>query len=80
MFLSASNFFVPDVVSATYIELLGPYSRITGPAVIEHPTTNIVLNPGFDLACDSYCNFLIFRTSELKKYAPKVTEVRYNEA
>jgi N-methylhydantoinase A len=32
---------------------------VSGPAIVDQPTTTIVVPPGFDLVCDHYNNFLM---------------------
>ena len=32
---------------------------VTGPAIVDQPTTTIVVPPGFQLVCDHYNNFLM---------------------
>jgi len=34
---------------------------VYGPAIVEEPTTTIVVPPDFDLACDSYDNYIMYR-------------------
>ena len=36
-------------------------SQILGPAVIEQSTTSVVVEPGFQLRCDDFGNYLVFR-------------------
>lgn len=35
-------------------------NMIFGPAIVEEPTTTIVVPPGFNLTCDPYDNYLMY--------------------
>lgn len=39
-------------------------NMIFGPAIIEEPTTTIVVPPDFDLTCDSFDNYVMYRKNE----------------
>lgn len=39
-------------------------NKLLGPAIIEEPTTTIFLTPGYQLTCDRYSNYLIYRQGE----------------
>jgi N-methylhydantoinase A len=39
---------------------MGSGNKISGPAIIEEPTTTIFLTPDWQLACDRYSNYLVF--------------------
>lgn len=39
-------------------------NRVTGPAIVVQPTTTMVVPPDFELLCDEYSNYLIFRKGE----------------
>jgi N-methylhydantoinase A len=34
-------------------------NRLSGPAIVEQPTTTVIVTPGYDLACDAYGNYVI---------------------
>lgn len=40
---------------------LAPGNEVTGPAIVVQPTTTIVVPPDFDLVCDEYMNYLMYR-------------------
>jgi N-methylhydantoinase A len=40
---------------------LAPGSRIDGPAIVEQATTTIVVQPGYQLMCDDFGNYLVYR-------------------
>jgi N-methylhydantoinase A len=40
---------------------LGPGNRITGPAIVEEPTTTVVIPRGFDCSLDEYGNYVMRR-------------------
>jgi len=42
---------------------LGNGNRITGPAIIEEPTTTIVIPPDYEVQCDAYSHYLIYPKS-----------------
>ena len=42
-------------------------NMVFGPAIVEEPTTTIVVPPDFDLTCDSYDNYVMYRKSEKLK-------------
>lgn len=44
--------------------LLKHGNLVFGPAIIEEPTTTIVVPPDFDLTCDSYDNYLMYRKNQ----------------
>jgi len=39
-------------------------NMIFGPAIVEEPTTTIVVPPDFDLTCDSYDNYVMYRNDQ----------------
>lgn len=41
---------------------LGANSVLRGPALVDHPTTSVVVTPAFSLACDQYGNYRLDRT------------------
>ncbi len=41
-----------------------PGHRISGPAIIEQPTTTIVVTPAFNVVCDRYGNYLLHAKGE----------------
>ncbi|MBW2368665.1 MAG: hydantoinase/oxoprolinase family protein, partial [Deltaproteobacteria bacterium] len=48
---------------------------VFGPAIVEEPTTTIVVPPDFDLICDSYNNYVLYRKSEkLEEIIAKLKE------
>lgn len=55
---------------------IGNGNRIQGPAIVEEPTTNILITPDYQLTCDKYNNFILFPAdksfeealSQLRKY------------
>ena len=42
-------------------------NMVFGPAIVEEPTTTIVVPPDFDLTCDSYDNYVMYRKNEKLK-------------
>ena len=40
---------------------LEPENEVTAPAIVVQPTTTIVVPPDFDLVCDEYMNYLMYR-------------------
>jgi N-methylhydantoinase A len=38
---------------------LAPGNVVVGPAIVEQPTTTIIVTAAFDLTCDRYCNYLL---------------------
>ena len=44
--------------------LLKHGNMVFGPAIVEEPTTTIVVPPDFDLTCDSYENYVMYRKDE----------------
>jgi N-methylhydantoinase A len=34
-------------------------NRLSGPAIVEQPTTTVIVTPGYDLTCDAYGNYVI---------------------
>ena len=50
-------------------------NMVFGPAIVEEPTTTIVVPPDFDLKCDSYDNYVMYRKNEkLKDIIDRLTE------
>ncbi len=47
--------------------LLKHGNMIFGPAIVEEPTTTIVVPPDFDLTCDSFENYVMYRKDEKLK-------------
>ena len=47
--------------------LLKNGNMVFGPAIVEEPTTTIVVPPDFDLTCDSYENYVMYRKNEKLK-------------
>lgn len=48
---------------------------VFGPAIVEEPTTTIVVPPDFDLTCDSHDNYLMYRKSQsLEEIIAKLKE------
>ena len=39
---------------------MGRGNMVSGPAIIEEPTTTIFVTPDFQLTCDKYSNYLIY--------------------
>ncbi len=39
---------------------MGHGNRISGPAIIEEPTTTVFITPDFQLTCDKYGNYLVY--------------------
>ena len=46
---------------------MGHGNEIVGPAIIEEPTTTILLTPDWQLTCDRYSNYLLYRKGETLK-------------
>jgi N-methylhydantoinase A len=44
--------------------LLKHGNTVFGPAIVEEPTTTIVVPPDFDLTCDSYDNYVLYRKDQ----------------
>jgi N-methylhydantoinase A len=44
--------------------LLKHGNMVFGPAIVEEPTTTIVVPPDFDLTCDSYDNYILYRKDQ----------------
>lgn len=44
--------------------LLKHGNMVFGPAIIEEPTTTVVVPPDFDLTCDSYDNYVMYRKNQ----------------
>ncbi len=40
---------------------LAPGNRITGPTIVEQATTTVVVQPGYQLMCDDFGNYLVYR-------------------
>jgi N-methylhydantoinase A len=41
-------------------------NRLSGPAIVEQPTTTVIVTPGFDLTSDAYGNYVIQPTDSSK--------------
>ena len=59
-------FFEDSFVSTPVYDglLLKHGNLVFGPAIIEEPTTTIVVPPDFDLTCDSYDNYVMYRKNQ----------------
>lgn len=40
--------------------LMGYGNKVHGPAIVEEPTTTIIITPEYDLMCDSFNNYILF--------------------
>ena len=49
-------------------------NAIFGPAIVEEPTTTIVVPPGYNLACDAYDNYIIY--SKTRKLDEIINELK----
>jgi N-methylhydantoinase A len=39
---------------------LAPGNTISGPAIVEQPTTTIIITAGYDLVCDRFGNYVLY--------------------
>ncbi|HPD61236.1 MAG TPA: hydantoinase/oxoprolinase family protein, partial [Thermodesulfobacteriota bacterium] len=46
---------------------MGNGNEVVGPAIIEEPTTTILLTPDWQLTCDRYSNYLLYRKGQTLK-------------
>jgi N-methylhydantoinase A len=36
-------------------------STLNGPAIVEEETTTVIVQPGYNLTCDNFGNYLVYR-------------------
>jgi len=59
-------FFEEDFINTPVYDglVLRHGNMVFGPAIVEEPTTTIVVPPDFDLICDSYDNYIMYRKEQ----------------